>query len=101
MPATQIGDFRTAVLTERGEAEKDSGLHVTVLQESREYGDHLLARAATKRMRPDGSRKVDPNRHRYLRVVVAPEDTMVQERVPHVVEKVVSEGWSKIAKEED
>ncbi|MFQ6006341.1 MAG: hypothetical protein ACE5OQ_12650 [Woeseia sp.] len=36
-----------------------------------------------------------------IRIVVAAEDTSVQEWVARVVEKAVSESWPKVAKEEE
>ena len=61
-----------------------------------------MARTAAKSKRSVGSRMVhvrlDPDLHRRLRVVVAAEDTSVQEWVARVVEEAVSESWPKVAK---
>ena len=64
-----------------------------------------MARTAAKPKRSDGSRMVhvrlDPDLHRRLRIVVAAEDTSVQEWLARVVEKAVSESWPKVAKERE
>lgn len=61
-----------------------------------------MARAAIK-SKSDGPRMVhvrlEPDLHRKLRIVVAAEDTSVQDWVVQVVEKAVAEQWSKVAKE--
>ncbi|GLS40658.1 hypothetical protein GCM10010869_62550 [Mesorhizobium tianshanense] len=41
--------------------------------------------------------RLDPELHRRLRVVVAAEDTSVQEWVARVIEKAVGEKWSNIS----
>lgn len=60
-----------------------------------------MPRASTKDKRSDGTRMVhvrlDPELHRRLRVVVAAEDTSVQEWVARVIEKAVGEKWSNIS----
>ena len=59
-----------------------------------------MPRASSKAKRSDGSRMVhvrlDPELHRRLRIVVAAEDTSVQEWVARVIEKTVGEKWSNI-----
>ena len=60
-----------------------------------------MPRAISKDKRPDGTRMVHvrlaPELHRRLRVVVAAEDTSVQEWVARVIEKAVEEKWSNIS----
>ena len=41
--------------------------------------------------------RLDPELHRRLRVVVAAEDTSVQEWVARIIEKAVGEKWSNIS----
>jgi predicted HicB family RNase H-like nuclease len=57
-----------------------------------------VARANTNEKRSNGPRMVhvrlDPELHRRLRVIVAAEDTSVQEWVARVIEKAVGEKWS-------
>lgn len=73
-----------------------------MLQES-QIMEGTVARAAAKSKRPDGPRMVhvrlDPELHRRLRIVVAAEDTSMQEWLARAVEKAVSEQWSNVAKE--
>ena len=61
-----------------------------------------MPRAISKDKRSDGTRMVHvrlaPELHRRLRVVVAAEDTSVQEWVARVIEKAVEEKWSNISK---
>ena len=65
--------------------------------------DITLVRATTKAKRPDGARMVhvrlDPELHRRLRIVVAAEDTSVQDWLSSVVEKAVTEQCPDVAKE--
>lgn len=60
-----------------------------------------MPRAISKDKRSDGTRMVHvrlaPELHRRLRVVVAAEDTSVQEWVARVIEKAVEEKWSNIS----
>ena len=60
-----------------------------------------MARANTNDKRSDGTRmihvRLDPELHRRLRVVVAAEDTSVQEWVARAIEKAVGEKWSNIS----
>lgn len=53
-----------------------------------------------KPKRSSGSRmihvRLDPDLHRRLRIVVAAEDTSVQDWLARVVEKAVAEHWPKI-----
>lgn len=62
-----------------------------------------MARAAAKSNRPDGPRMVhvrlEPDLHRRLRIIVAAEDTSVQDWMAQLVEKAVTEQWPKVAKE--
>lgn len=62
-----------------------------------------MARAATKSKRSDGPRMVhvrlEPDLHRRLRIVVAADDTSVQDWMAQLVEKAVTEQWPKVAKE--
>ncbi len=62
-----------------------------------------MARAAAKSKRPDGPRMVhvrlEPDLHRRLRIVVAAEDTSVQDWMVQLVEKAVAEQWPRVAKE--
>lgn len=62
-----------------------------------------MARAAAKSKRPDGPRMVhvrlEPDLHRRLRIVVAAEDTSVQDWMVQLVEKALAEQWPKVAKE--
>ena len=64
-----------------------------------------MARAAAKSKRSDGPRMVhvrlEPDLHRRLRIVVAAEDTSVQDWMVQLVEKAVTEQWPKVAKEEE
>lgn len=61
-----------------------------------------MIRAAEK-ARSEGPRMVHvrlaPELHRRLRIVVAAEDTSVQDWMVQVIEKAVSEQWPKVAKE--
>ena len=43
--------------------------------------------------------RIDPGLHRRLRVVVAAEDTSIQDWLARIVEKAVTELWPNIAKE--
>lgn len=65
----------------------------------------MLARTAEKTRHSDGSRMVhirlDPDLHRRLRIVVAAEDTSVQDWLSRVVEKAVAEEWPNVAIERD
>lgn len=74
-----------------------------MLQESQTWEGIRLARAALKSKRSDGSRMVhvrlDPELHRRLRIVVAAEDTSVQDWLARVVERAVTEQWPNVAKE--
>lgn len=60
-----------------------------------------MPRASTNQKRSDAPRMVhvrlDPELHRRLRVVVAAEDTSVQEWVARVIGKAVGEKWSNIS----
>lgn len=62
-----------------------------------------MARAAAKTRRSNGPRMVhvrlEPDLHRRLRIVVAAEDTSVQEWMVQLVEKAVAEQWTRVAKE--
>lgn len=62
-----------------------------------------MARAAAKSKRSDGPRMVhvrlEPDLHRRLRVVVAAEDTSVQDWMAQLVEKAVTEQWPKVVKD--
>ena len=62
-----------------------------------------MTRAAAKSKRPDELRMVhvrlDPELHRRLRIVVAAEDTSMQDWLARAVEKVISEQWPNVAKE--
>ncbi len=62
-----------------------------------------MARAAAKSKRPDGPRMVhvrlEPDLHRRLRIVVAADDTSLQDWMVQLVEKAVAEQWPKVAKE--
>lgn len=62
-----------------------------------------MARTATKSKRSDAPRMVhvrlEPDLHRRLRIVVAAEDTSVQDWMVQLVEKAVSERWPNVAKE--
>jgi len=62
-----------------------------------------LARSAAKSKRVDGPRMVhvrlDPELHRRLRIVVAADDTSVQDWVARVVEQAVTERWPTVTKE--
>lgn len=62
-----------------------------------------MIRAAEKAKRSEGPRMVhvrlEPELHRRLRIVVAAEDTSVQDWMVQVIEKAVSEQWPKVAKE--
>jgi len=73
-----------------------------VLQES-QIREGIVARAAAKSRRPDEPRMVhvrlDPELHRRLRIVVAAEDTSMQDWLARTVEKAVSEQWPNVAKE--
>ena len=64
-----------------------------------------LARATPKSKRSDDSRMVhvrlDPDLHRRLRIVVAAEDTSVQDWLSRIVENAVAEQWPDVAKEGD
>jgi predicted HicB family RNase H-like nuclease len=75
---------------------------ITLLQES-QIREGTLSRAATKSKRSDGPRMVhvrlEPDLHRRLRIVVAAEDTSVQDWIVQLVEKAVTEQWPKVAKE--
>ena len=66
-------------------------------------GERRLERAAAKHKSSDGSRmvhvRIDPGLHRRLRVVVAAEDTSIQDWLARIVEKAVTEQWPNIAKE--
>ncbi len=59
--------------------------------------------SAAKSKRADEPRMVhvrlDPELHRRLRIVVAAEDTSVQDWVARVVEQAVTEQWPSITKE--
>ena len=73
-----------------------------MLQES-QIREDIVARAAAKSRRPDEPRMVhvrlDPELHRRLRIVVAAEDTSMQDWLARTVEKAVSEQWPNVAKE--
>lgn len=81
------------------------------ISKSRCYENHKrdegcsMVRAATKSNRSDGPRMVhvrlEPDLHRRLRIVVAAEDTSVQDWMVRLVEKAISEQWPKVAKERD
>lgn len=43
--------------------------------------------------------RLDPELHRRLRIVVAAEDTSMQDWLVRAVEKAVSEQWPNLAKE--
>ena len=43
--------------------------------------------------------RLDPELHRRLRIVVAAEDTSVQDWLARIVEHAVTEQWPKLAKE--
>lgn len=62
-----------------------------------------MARAAAKSKPPRGPRMVhvrlEPDLHRRLRIVVAAEDTSLQDWMVQLVEKAVAEQWPKVAKE--
>lgn len=62
-----------------------------------------MARAAAKSKRPDGSRMVhvrlDPEQRRCLRILVAAEDTSVQDWLARAVKKAVSQESPNGAKE--
>lgn len=62
-----------------------------------------MTRASTKSKRSDGPRmihvRLEPDLHRRLRIVVAAEDTSVQDWMVQLVEKAVTEQWPKVAKE--
>lgn len=45
--------------------------------------------------------RLEPDLHRRLRIVVAAEDTSVQDWMVQLVEKAVTEQWPKVAKEEE
>lgn len=64
-----------------------------------------MARTVEKTRPSDGSRMVhirlDPDLHRRLRIVVAAEDTSVQDWLSRVVEKAVAEQWPNIAIERE
>lgn len=57
----------------------------------------------TKPKRSHGPRMVhvrlEPDLHRRLRIVVAAEDTSVQDWMVQLVERAVSEQWPKVTKE--
>ena len=73
-----------------------------MLQELQGFGEASLARAAVKPKLFAHPRMVhvrlDPDLHRRLRMIVAAEDTSVQEWMAQVVEKAVLEQWPKVAK---
>lgn len=62
-----------------------------------------MARAAAKSKRQEGPRMVhvrlDPELHRRVRIIVASEDTSMQDWLERAVEKAVSEQWPSVAKE--
>ncbi len=64
-----------------------------------------MPNAAAKSKRNDGPRMVhvrlEPDLHRRLRIVVAAEDTSVQDWMAQLVEKAVTEHWPRVAKEEE
>ena len=68
-------------------------------------GEQRWARAAAKSERSDGSRMVhvrlDPGLHRRLRIMVAVEDTSIQDWLAHLIEKSVAEQWQNAAKERE
>jgi predicted HicB family RNase H-like nuclease len=43
--------------------------------------------------------RLDPELHRRLRLVVAAEDTSVQEWVARAIEKTIAKSWPRVAKE--
>jgi predicted HicB family RNase H-like nuclease len=45
--------------------------------------------------------RLEPDLHRRLRIVVAAEDTSVQDWMAQLVEKAVTEHWPRVAKEEE
>jgi len=73
-----------------------------MLHESQCLGDNNVPRASANNKQSDGSRMVhirlDPDLHRRLRVVVAAEDTSVQDWVARVIGKAVVENWPDIDK---
>lgn len=73
-----------------------------MLQESQGFGEASLARAAVKSKPSAQPRMVhvrlDPDLHRRLRMIVAAEDTSVQDWLARVVEKAVLEQWPNVAK---
>lgn len=75
---------------------------ITVLQES-QIREGIVARAAAKSKRQEGPRMVhvrlDPELHRRVRIIVASEDTSMQDWLERAVEKAVSEQWPSVAKE--
>ena len=62
-----------------------------------------MARIANRSKRSDGPRMVhvrlEPDLHRRLRIVVAAEDTSVQDWMVQLVEKAVTDHWPKLGKE--
>lgn len=62
-----------------------------------------MAHAAAKSKRSERPRMVhvrlDPELHRRLRIVVAAEDTSMQDWLARAVERAVSEQWPNVAKE--
>lgn len=60
-----------------------------------------MPRTAEQSKRSDGLRMVHvrlaPDLHRRLRIVVAAEDTSVQDWLSRVVEKAVAEHWPNVA----
>lgn len=64
-----------------------------------------MARAAAKSKRSGGPRMVhvrlDPELHRRLRIVVAAEDTSLQDWLARAVEKAVLDQWSDVARERE
>ena len=97
----RIQRIRHTAKTER--LKSDLVIRVTVLQESLLYGGHLLARTITRAKRSDGSRifhiRLDRSLRRRLRLVVADEDTFLQEWIARIAEKTASEKRPKAAKE--
>lgn len=62
-----------------------------------------MIRAAGKAKYSDDSRmihvRLDPELHRRLRIIVAAEDTSMQDWLVRMVEAAVSKRWPKIASE--